>query len=104
MREGYIRLTLRVYKEGKQYVARCEELGISTCARSIDGAFRRIEDATTLYLNSIEEEGERVRVFKELGIEIRPGEPTHELAPVSARPDEDIVKLHDARVPALAFS
>ena len=66
--EGSIVVTYRVRKEGDQFVAECIELGVASCGDTIDDAFRMIDDAVTLYLNSLEEEGERERVFKERGI------------------------------------
>lgn len=55
------------------YVPRCEELGVSSCARSFEKAFTYAEEAAILYLNTIEELGERERVFAEAGIEIMAG-------------------------------
>lgn len=101
---GYITLTFRAHKEGKQYEARCEELGISTCARSLDLAFERLKDATDLYLTCLEEEKERDRVFNECGVVIQWGEPTHQSRSVCVQPDEDVVSLYSAPLPSIAFA
>jgi predicted RNase H-like HicB family nuclease len=101
---GYIILTFKAHREGKQYVARCEELGVSTCAKSLEQAFERLQDATTLYLTCIEEERERERVFAEHNITVHTGEPEHELVPVCVRPDEDIVKVQSTPLPGLAYA
>jgi predicted RNase H-like HicB family nuclease len=102
---GYITLTFKVEldEETSQYIARCPELGISTSARSIDKAFQRIEEASTLYLNALEEAEERERVFAEAGIAIILGEPAAEVE-VAARPDREFVTLHTVRLPAPSFA
>lgn len=50
------------------YVARCQELGISSFAKTIEKALDRVTEAVGLYLSEIEEAGERDRVFAESGI------------------------------------
>jgi predicted RNase H-like HicB family nuclease len=102
--EGDITLTFKLHSEDGQYVARCVELGISTCAKRIEKALQRIQEATTLYLSTLEEVGERERVLKEAGIEIKPGEPKPHDVAVCARTDEEIVTARSARLPAFVFA
>lgn len=65
---SYVILTYKVWAEKGQFVSECQELGVASCGDTIDEAFRNIQDAVTLYLNSIEEQGDRPRIFKERGI------------------------------------
>jgi predicted RNase H-like HicB family nuclease len=67
---GYIVVTnvVELDEETHQFSAFCPELGVATCADDLSGAFAALRDATTLYLNSLEEEGERGRVFAERNI------------------------------------
>jgi predicted RNase H-like HicB family nuclease len=97
-------LTFKIHEEDGQYVARCEELGISSCARTIEKAFQRAEEATSLYLHTIEEVGERDRVFAEAGIKIHPGEPVRQVVSIRTEPDHEFVTLRRARLPEYAFS
>lgn len=67
---GYIAVGLVVTKEGNQYSSWCPELDIASCGDSPEEAVRNLGDALELYLSTLEEEGERERVFKERGIRI----------------------------------
>ena len=78
---GYITLTFIAHRddETKRYVSNCVELGISSSAKDLEQAFDRILEAAILYLNTLEEIGERERIFTERGIQITPGEPPQEV-------------------------
>ena len=65
---AYIVVTLKFRKEGKKWVAFCEELGTSTFAYSLKKAEERIKEAVVLHLNTLEDVGERERFFKENNI------------------------------------
>lgn len=65
---AYITITFHIFKENNRYVSECTELETSSCGDTIDEALKNIRDATLLYLNTIEEQGERKRIFKERGI------------------------------------
>lgn len=69
MEQG-IYLTFVIEREDDRYVATCKELDVSSFGRSIEEAVQHLDDAVTLYLDIIEEDGERDRVFRERGIEI----------------------------------
>lgn len=73
--QGYISLTLEVFPEGKKYVSRCRELGVTSFGRDVAAAFANVKDAVTTYLNAIEELGDRERIFAEKGIVIRKTKP-----------------------------
>ena len=100
---GYIVLTLKAHKEGDQYASECAELGVGSCGSTLDEAFEAIKDATLVYLETLEDEGELERVFAERGITIIPGEPPApggEIA-VRARPEE-YVSPETIRIPVPA--
>jgi len=79
MREsGYIILTIRFNKEGKNWVAVCEELGTSTFGRSFEEAEKRIKEAVELHLNTLEDVGERDKFFKEHKIKFYKSMPPRE--------------------------
>src|SRR5579884_559095 len=67
---GTIVVTYRVPQEGDQYVAECPEFEVSSCGDTIDDAFNMIGDAVQLYLNTLEDEGQRERVFVEREIAV----------------------------------
>lgn len=68
--ERTITLRLEVEREDDAYVAHCPDLDISSYGDSVDDAFAHLRDAITLYLDTIEEDGERERVFRERGITV----------------------------------
>lgn len=87
---GYITVTFLAHhdEETNQFVSRCVELGIASSGKDLDQAFDRIAEATCLYVNTLEEVGERERVFAEQGISITPGEPPDNPLNVRVRPEE----------------
>lgn len=98
---GYILLTFKVHEEDGFYVSECDELDIASFGDTIEGAFDALEEAVFVYLNALEDEGERERVLTERGIEIIPGqpEPNGEAVTILARPRE-YVSPHPMRIPA----
>jgi predicted RNase H-like HicB family nuclease len=67
----YISLTLEIRREDGQFAAYCRELGTATCGDTFEEAHKNIVEAVTLDLNTLEDIGERERVFKERGIRIQ---------------------------------
>ncbi len=67
---GYIVVEFVVVKEGNQYSSWCPEFDIASCGDSPEEAVRNLGDALELYVNTLEEEGERERVFREKGTRI----------------------------------
>ena len=66
---GYV-VEVIVTKEGNQYSSWSPEFDIASCGDSPEEAVKNLGDALELYVNTLEEEGERKRVFKERGIRI----------------------------------
>ena len=72
----YIAVEIVVTKEGNQYSSWCPNLDIASCGDNPEEAVRNLGDAVELYLNMLEEEGERERIFKERDIRlVRADEP-----------------------------
>ena len=67
---NYISVEVVVTKEGNQYSSWCPELDIASCGDSPENAIRNLGDALKLYVDTLEEEGERERVFKERGVRL----------------------------------
>ena len=85
---GYIAVTFEFRKEGRRWVACCEELGTATFGRSIPEAERKLKEAVILHLNTLEDVGERERFFKQHSIEYRPTRPTADVticAPIGTK-------------------
>lgn len=73
-RDVYIVLTIKIHQEGDYFLAECEELGVPSFGQSHEEALEAIREAVRLYVNTLEAEGERERVFAEKGIELIPAE------------------------------
>ncbi len=95
-------MTLRAYPEGKQWVSECLELGTASCGDTIEEALENVKDATMLYLQTIETNGTRERIFRERGVRVLSGDPPA-LAEVHgrARPNE-VLSPYVHKVPARA--
>jgi predicted RNase H-like HicB family nuclease len=105
MARGYVVVTMRATKDEEtgQYVAVCEDLDVASCGDSIEDAFAQIEDAVELFLNALEEEGERERVFAERGIVIHEGDlPSHEATVTTSVHPDELVKAGAFQVPLAA--
>ena len=68
--EQTITLRLEVEREDDVYVASCPDLDISSYGDTVENAYSHLKDAITLYLDTIEEDGERERIFQERGITV----------------------------------
>lgn len=88
----YIELTVIIEPEDGQFTALCKELNVASCGNTFDEALRNVKDAIKVHLETLEEIGERARVFKERGISIRykqiPNEPLRKRIDVSVRPGQ----------------
>jgi predicted RNase H-like HicB family nuclease len=76
---GYAVFTLKFKREGRNWVARCEELGTSTFAPTLREVHKQIMEAITCHLNTLEDVGERARFFAENNIkmvQVKPKEVT----------------------------
>ena len=65
---GYITITFQFRKEGRRWVACCDELGTATFGRSIPEAERKLKEAVVLHLNTLEDVNERERFFEQHSI------------------------------------
>lgn len=70
--QGMITLTYVIDKEDDQFVALCRELDVSSYGDSVEDAVEHLQEAVELYLDVIEADGERERIFRERGIEVVP--------------------------------
>ena len=73
---GFIQVTLIASEEEGGYASVCPELGIASQGETADEAIASLRDAATVFLNTIEQIGQRERVFKERGIKVHAHEPT----------------------------
>jgi predicted RNase H-like HicB family nuclease len=100
---GYILVTFKFYKEGKKWVALCEELGTSTFGSNLIEAKDRLIEAVLCHLNTLEDVGERERFFRKNRIKFSIQKPQRKeieiLAPLS---DDIFVQPHLQRVPVHA--
>lgn len=71
MASKFITLTFVIEKEGRQYSAVCRELGTASCGDTVDEALENIREAVNVDLNTLEQIGERARIFRERGIKLR---------------------------------
>lgn len=63
-----ILVTVAIWRDGKYYSAKCLELGVVSCGDTEEEALANIQDATLLYLNTLEDLGECEEVLKEKGV------------------------------------
>lgn len=91
----------RLDDETKQYVARCDDLGVSTAGDTLDEAYDNLLDAVVLYLNTLEEVGDRDRVLRESRIEVRDVEDDTLPRTMSVLPHEHVSVQH---VPVAAMA
>ncbi len=87
--KAYVILTLKFHKEGRKWVALCEELGTSTFAPTLAEAQKRIQDAISCHLNALEEVGERARFFAENNIKMAYSVPREMTAKFKCPQDRD---------------
>ena len=102
---GYIIVTVIYRKEGRRWTAQCVELGTATFGRSLNEAKRRIDEAISLHLNTLEDVNERERFFKEHNIIFYFTKPKPKSIPISIPLSEEVfAQTHLQTVPALSNS
>ncbi len=69
----YIQVTFTIHKEGRYYVSKCEELGTASFGETEQEALDNIQDATVLYLNTLEELGECEATLRRRGVSLHSG-------------------------------
>lgn len=98
---GYIVVTFEFRREGRRWVAYCEELGTATFGRSIPEAEKKLEEAVLLHLNTLEDVGERTRFFKEHSIKFHHGKPIKDVKIRAPIRRETFYRPHIQPIPAL---
>lgn len=78
----HVLLTFRAWQDDGQWVSVCEELAVASQGASGGDAIEKVIEATVLYLNTLEDVGERRRVFDERDIEVELGLPERRRAPI----------------------
>ncbi len=73
---GYVILTCKYYKEARNWVGICDELGTSTFGRTLDEAEEKLKEAMLLHLKTLEDVGERENFFKENNIQFYTHKPS----------------------------
>ena len=61
----YFILNFVFKREGRRWTAFCKELGTSTFGNTAQDAIKKIHEAVSLHLNTLEKMSERERFFKE---------------------------------------
>lgn len=102
--KGYIILTHTFQKEGRRWLARCEELGTSVFGRSLPEAERILDEAIGLHLNTLEDIGERERFFKEHDIPFHSVKPKHDVTVRIPLRQDVFIHSHIQCIPALSLS
>ena len=104
MAGGYVVLTYQFKKEGRRWLARCDELGTSVFGRSLPEAEKILEEAVWLHLNTLEDIGERERFFKQNNIHFHSVKPKHDITVCLPLRQDIFVHPHVQRIPALSLS
>ncbi|MDO8484759.1 MAG: hypothetical protein Q7S35_07410 [Candidatus Limnocylindrales bacterium] len=68
-------LTIAIWREAEHWLSECVELGIRSFGSDPEDAAEQAMDAVCSYLNTLEEIGERERVFAEKSIGVYTGAP-----------------------------
>lgn len=66
----FIWLNCTAQREGEYFVAHCRELGVSSFGETKDEAFDNLNEATLLFLNTLEDLGESDKVLAEKGVQV----------------------------------
>lgn len=86
---GHVLLTIRVREEDGSFVGECVELDISSCGDDINEAFRATLEATALYLERLDVNGERDWVLPERHVKVYDAIPPDDFSVgVTAHPGE----------------
>lgn len=101
---GYVVLTYKFQKEGRRWVADCEELGTAAFGRSLPEAEKRLGEAVWLHLNTLEDVGERERFFKEHNIQLHAVRPRRSITVCAPLRQNVFINPHVQPIPALSLS
>lgn len=94
--QAHVFLTFRAFHHDEDggWIGECVDLGVASGADEAFEALANVLEATMLYLHTLEETGQRPRVFAERGVKLHyglplEGEPDHRQ--VDLRPNEYVV-------------
>ena len=62
-----IQVTIRLFKEGRSYVAHALELDVSSCGGTKERALRNLKEAARLFLEEAEKMGTLEQILEEAG-------------------------------------
>jgi predicted RNase H-like HicB family nuclease len=62
-----IQFTIRIFKEGRSYVAHALELDVSSCGGTKEKALKNIKEAVLLFLEEAEKMGTLEQILEEAG-------------------------------------
>ncbi len=48
----HVKLTAVLWREGKQFVSKCPELGVASCGNNMEEAMENLKEAAELYLEN----------------------------------------------------
>ncbi|MGH8908159.1 MAG: type II toxin-antitoxin system HicB family antitoxin [Egibacteraceae bacterium] len=86
-------LTFRAYAEADAFVGLCDELAVASAGDTPAEAIEMVIEATLLYLDTIEELGERRRVFAERGLSLEPATSSRQTGgPVDVHAGETVTR------------
>lgn len=87
---GTIFVSIRIVREDEGFVGHCDTFDVSSFGRSIEEALDATLEAVEVYLEAIDDVGDRARVFAERGVILFPGEPPADFEPpkVAVHPGE----------------
>lgn len=87
--QGHVLLTFRVHEEEGGFVGECVELGVTSCGDDVDEAFRATLEATALYLERLDANGERDWVLPERNVKVYDAIPSDDFSVgLTAHPGE----------------
>lgn len=81
----YLDLHFSGHEEDGQWVSECIELGVVSCGDTAQEALEAILEATNLYIETLKDEGELQRVFRDRGVRMIPRSEMSSDGGISAR-------------------
>ncbi len=90
---GHVLFTFRIFTQDGDWQGICRELGVPSFGEDPGDALNNVIDATINYLNAIEENGERQRIFREQSIEMQAGAPDEGSRKEEIPPGESVTLL-----------
>lgn len=70
-RPGQIIIRAEIFREGRQYVALCPELTVSSCGDTVEEARRSLQEAVSLFLEECARLGSLQHILSEAGFSHR---------------------------------